>query len=253
MELDHHFTVPASIEATWSAFNDLEGVAGCFPGASLTSVDGDEFTGTCKIKLGPISLLYKGSGAFRERDESARRAVVEAKGKDRRGNGTASATLTMSLTEAARDRTDVAVHTDLAVTGKPAQFGRGVMQEVSDKLLASFVDCLASRLDGAPPAAADSAVTEPPPASPAPHSPPPEAPAPEPPPQPEPVPTTAAAPPVATPQGQPPSRTPAPGVEQLDLGGTVLPVLARHYGPHLLSAAVGAAVALLLRRALSGR
>ncbi|HET7303933.1 MAG TPA: SRPBCC family protein [Segeticoccus sp.] len=258
MELDHHFTVPASIDATWAAFNDLEGVAGCFPGASLTSVDGEEFSGTCKIKLGPISLLYKGTGTFRERDEAAHRAVVEARGKDRRGNGTASATLTMSLAQAGAESTDVDVHTELTVTGKPAQFGRGVMQEVSDKLLASFVDCLAGRLSGGEGAAAAAAAT---------------AATPEPAPQPQSATTAAAttAGPADTPQPvpatqsatpqEPPApaaaavrstRSPEPAAGELDLGSAVLPVLARHYGPYLLSALGGAVAALLLRRLSAG-
>ena len=155
MELEHNFTVPASLEETWAAFNDPERVAPCFPGATLISVNGDEFTGSAKIKLGPIALQYNGVGTYVERDEAAHRAVIEAKGKDKRGNGTANATVT------ARFRLDgegTAVHvtTDLAVTGKPAQFGRGVMQDVSDKLLGQFVACLQATL-GAPEAAQVSA------------------------------------------------------------------------------------------------
>jgi len=145
VDLKHQFTVPASIEETWTAFNDLERVAPCFPGASLTSVEGDDFKGACKVKLGPISLQYTGAGTFLVRDEEARRAVIEAKGKDKRGNGTAAATVTAQLSEA-DDGTLVEVTTDLAITGKPAQFGRGVIQDVSDKLLGQFVDCLQTRL-----------------------------------------------------------------------------------------------------------
>ena len=145
MELEHQFTVPASVEVTWAAFNDPGRVAPCFPGATLTSVDGDEFTGSAKIKLGPIALQYNGTGRYVERDESAHRAVIEAKGKDKRGNGTANATVTAQLS-ADGDSTSVHVTTDLAVTGKPAQFGRGVMQDVSDKLLGQFVTCLQSTL-----------------------------------------------------------------------------------------------------------
>jgi uncharacterized protein len=145
VELEHHFTVPASVEETWAAFNDPEVVAPCFPGATLISVDGDQFTGSAKIKLGPIALQYNGTGTYIERDEQARRAVIEAMGKDRRGNGTANATVTAQLTPNG-DGTAVHVTTDLAVTGKPAQFGRGVMQDVSDKLLLQFVACLQTRL-----------------------------------------------------------------------------------------------------------
>ena len=155
MELEHHFTVPASLAETWAAFNDPERVAPCFPGATLISVDGDEFTGSAKIKLGPIALQYNGVGTYVERDEAAHRAVIEAKGKDKRGNGTANATVTAQF-RLDGEVTAVHVTTDLAVTGKPAQFGRGVMQDVSDKLLGQFVACLQTTL-GAPEAAQVSA------------------------------------------------------------------------------------------------
>ena len=145
MELVHRFTVPASIEVTWAAFNDLEGVAPCFPGATLASVEGDDFTGSVKVKLGPIAMLYNGTGSFVERNEANHRAVIEAKGKDKRGNGTAGATVVAQLTPDGTG-TAVEVTTDLSITGKPAQFGRGVIQDVSDKLLGIFVDCIAAKL-----------------------------------------------------------------------------------------------------------
>ena len=151
MELNHRFTVAAPIDVTWAAFNDLERVAPCFPGATLTSVNGDDFSGSCKVKLGPIALQYTGSGLFVERDMTSYRAVIEAKGRDKRGNGTAGARVTAQLT-ADGDGTLVEVVTDLSVTGKPAQFGRGVMQDVSDRLLDQFVTCLQQEL------AAESAV-----------------------------------------------------------------------------------------------
>ncbi len=151
MELEHRFTVPASVEETWAAFNNPEVVAPCFPGATLISVDGDQFTGSAKIKLGPIAMQYNGTGTYVERDVQARRAVIEAMGRDKRGNGTANATVTAQLTPDG-DGTAVHVTTDLAVTGKPAQFGRGVMQDVSDKLLLAFVACLQTKL-GVPAAA----------------------------------------------------------------------------------------------------
>lgn len=148
MDLEHQFSVTAPIDTAWATMMDIEGVAECFPGATLTAADGDSFEGTVKVKLGPIAMVYKGSGAFVERDDSAHRAVIEAKGRDKRGNGTAGATVTMSMVESGSD-TSVTVVTDLNVTGKPAQFGRGVMQDVSDKLLGQFVDCLATKV-GAP-------------------------------------------------------------------------------------------------------
>ncbi|KHL18955.1 carbon monoxide dehydrogenase subunit G [Mumia flava] len=145
MELSHSFTVPAPIETTWAAFNDLESIAPCMPGATVEVTDESTFTGSIKVKLGPISLVYNGSGEYVERNESARRVVIEAKGKDKRGQGTAGATV-RAVMEPDGDGTRVEVSTDLAITGKPAQFGRGVMQDVSDKLLGQFVDCISDRL-----------------------------------------------------------------------------------------------------------
>ena len=124
MELQHQFTVPAPVGTTWDTFMDLAGVAACFPGATVTSVEGDRFEGTCKVKLGPIALLYAGSGQFVTRDDDAHRATIEATGKDKRGNGTAGAKVTIALDEAADSSTAVEVTTDLNITGKPAQFGR---------------------------------------------------------------------------------------------------------------------------------
>ncbi|GAA3626859.1 SRPBCC family protein [Microlunatus ginsengisoli] len=148
MDLTHRFSVPAPLDEAWRAFNDLEGLAPCFPGATLSSVEGDEFAGSVKVKLGPIALLYNGTGHYVQRDEDAHRVVIEARGKDKRGNGTATATVTASFAAGA-DGTDVEVVTDLAITGKPAQFGRGVISDVSDKLLAQFVACVSGRFAAA--------------------------------------------------------------------------------------------------------
>ncbi len=150
MELRHSFTVPTTPDDAWSLFMDLERVGGCFPGATVTEVTDDGFSGTVKVKLGPIQLLYTGSGSFVEKDDAARRAVIEAKGKDKRGNGTAGATVVIVL-EPDGDGTRADVTTDLAVTGKPAQFGRGVMQDVSDKLLGAFISCIETQFGAAPP------------------------------------------------------------------------------------------------------
>ena len=141
MELTHDFTVPAPIDTTWATFMDLHRVGSCFPGAVVTDASDDGFAGTVKVKLGPIALQYAGAGTFLERDDQAYRAVIEAKGKDKRGNGTAGATVTIQLAPSG-EGTRVDVTTDLSVTGKPAQFGRGVMQDVSDKLLGQFVACI---------------------------------------------------------------------------------------------------------------
>ena len=148
MDLTHRFSVPVPVDEAWAHFNDIGSVAECFPGATVTSVEGDTFQGSVKVKLGPIALVYNGSGTFVEKDEAAHRMVVDAKGKDKRGNGTAGAGVTMTMT-ANGGSTDVEVITDLSITGKPAQFGRGVMQDVSDKLLGQFVACLEQRFDGA--------------------------------------------------------------------------------------------------------
>ena len=146
MDLAHRFSVPTAVEETWAHFQDIASVAECFPGAQVSSAEGDSFSGSVKVKLGPIALVYNGSGTFVEKDDAAHRFVVDAKGKDKRGNGTAGAKVTLSMASTASGGTDVEVLTDLAVTGKPAQFGRGVMQDVSDKLLGQFVACLEQRL-----------------------------------------------------------------------------------------------------------
>jgi carbon monoxide dehydrogenase subunit G len=146
VELQHTFTVPAPIDRAWSTLLDVEGVAPCFPGASLTGVEGEEFSGTVKVKLGPVSLQYVGKGRFVERDESARRVVLEANGTDKRGNGTAGATVQARLEPDGEGVTRVVVDTDLKVTGRPAQFGRGLLQDVGGKIIEQFASCLASRM-----------------------------------------------------------------------------------------------------------
>jgi carbon monoxide dehydrogenase subunit G len=245
MELEHTFTVPVGVEQAWAEFQDIASVALCFPGATVSGVEGDTFSGSVKVKLGPIALVYNGSGTFTEKDETAHRFVVDAKGKDKRGNGTAGATVTLTMTETSAgstgstDATDVKVHTDLAVTGKPAQFGRGVMQDVSDKLLGQFVACLEQRLgEGADTASApqaQAAPTEPAPAESAPTEPTAGDAAPE---------VTAAAPAAPatpTPAVTPPAGTsgPARGSDDaLDLGRTVLPVLVKAYWKPVVVAVV---------------
>lgn len=154
MELVHSFTVPASPERTWALLTDLHQVGSCFPGATVTEATDNEFSGTVKVKLGPIAMVYSGSGAFVVRDDTGYQAVIEARGKDKRGNGTAGATVDLALTPDGAG-TKVNVKTDLSITGKPAQFGRGVMQDVSDKLLGKFVECIESNLGATPEAAED--------------------------------------------------------------------------------------------------
>ncbi|MET8994209.1 SRPBCC family protein [Amycolatopsis sp. NPDC004169] len=161
MRLDHEFTVPAPIGEVWQAVVDPERVAPCMPGATLTKVEGDRFSGTVKVKLGPISLLYKGNGEFLEKDEAAHKVTIKASGKDARGAGTAAATVTLTLTETSTG-THGAVATDLAITGKPAQFGRGLISEVGGKILDTFAGCLSGKLTpaAAPDASAAPAASE---------------------------------------------------------------------------------------------
>ena len=156
MQLEHTFSVPAPIDDVWQAVLDPERVAPCMPGATLTSVEGDSFAGTVKVKLGPISLLYKGSGEFLEKDEAARKVVIKASGKDSRGNGTAAATVALTLVSAG-EHTEGVVRTDLKITGRPAQFGRGLIAEVGGKILDAFSSCLAAKLATGPAAEPTSA------------------------------------------------------------------------------------------------
>ncbi|WP_035855566.1 SRPBCC family protein [Cryptosporangium arvum] len=270
MDLTHHFHVPAGIDEAWAHFQNVSEVATCFPGAQVTSVDGDEFTGSCKVKLGPIALVYNGSGSFSQRDESKHTLVVEAKGRDKRGNGTASATATLRMAEAEGGGTDVEVVTDLAITGKPAQFGRGLIQDVSDKLLGQFVECLGRQLGpeaDEPPEPAASPVS----GSSAPSAP--AGAAPDGPVSDGPVSAgggSAAAAPAAAPAAAAPAAAPAapaaaasqsparavrpapPQPEALDLGATVLPVLARAYWKPALAVVVALAVLFRLLRRRSG-
>jgi carbon monoxide dehydrogenase subunit G len=223
---------------TWKTFEDIESVAGCFPGATVTEIDGDDFKGSCKVKLGPIAMVYSGTGTFLEKDEAARKFVIDAKGKDKRGNGTAGAKVTATFAEEGSDSTRVDVVTDLAITGKPAQFGRGVIEDVSNKLLDQFVACLKNKVGAPPPA-------QPEPEAPAAAA---ETPAP------------AASTPTATPASPP---TPSPSVSSsrpsssastssddnaLDLGATVIPILARTYGPQAAIALVALLIGWLIGR-----
>jgi carbon monoxide dehydrogenase subunit G len=145
VQLENSFTVPVPIDEAWRVLLDIERIAPCMPGAALDTVDGDDFTGRVKVKLGPINLTYQGKASFIEKDEAAHKAVIDARGKDQRGNGTAAAVVTAKLAaEGAITRVDVL--TDLNITGRPAQFGRGVMTDVGNKLLGQFADKLAAQL-----------------------------------------------------------------------------------------------------------
>src|SRR5205807_1897469 len=143
MELTNEFTVGVPVERAWQVLTDVEGIAPCMPGAELQEVAGDEYRGIVKVKVGPITAQYKGAARFVELDERGRRAVLRAEGRDTRGQGNANATITATLVPD-DDGTRVSVLTDLAVTGRVAQFGRGVLADVSAKLLGQFVNCLES-------------------------------------------------------------------------------------------------------------
>jgi carbon monoxide dehydrogenase subunit G len=160
MKIDNEFTVSVPIERAWEVLTDLEGIAPCLPGAQLTGVDGDVFSGKVRIKVGPVISDYSGTARFVEKDDDNHHAVIDAKGKDSRGAGNANAMIDARL-KADGDHTIVTVSTDLNISGKVAQFGSGMIKEVSTKLLGQFVDNLeAMLLVPAGTVAAESAATE---------------------------------------------------------------------------------------------
>jgi carbon monoxide dehydrogenase subunit G len=165
VELTNEFTVGVPTEQAWALLTDVERIAPCMPGAELQEVEGDEYRGVVKVKVGPITAQYKGRASFVERDVPGLRAVLKAEGRETRGQGNASATISASL-HPDPGGTRVAIVTDLAVTGRVAQFGRGVLADVSTKLLGQFVDCLETTVLGrveasAEPASAAAAASEP--------------------------------------------------------------------------------------------
>ncbi len=159
MKLENEFTVPAPIGQAWDVLLDLERVAPCLPGAALEGSEGAVHNGTMTVKIGPITARYKGTVEIEEADEQARRAVMRAKARDARG-GTAAATITSTMQEVA-DGTRVQVETEMRITGPAAQFGRGVMQDVSAKMMGRFADCLAEQMSGGPAPAAEPTATTP--------------------------------------------------------------------------------------------
>jgi carbon monoxide dehydrogenase subunit G len=145
IELDNSFTVPVPPEKAWDVLLDVERIAPCMPGASVTSIsdDGNEVEGQVKVKLGPLSLAYKGTAKFTDKDQANHKIAIEATGKETRGAGTASANVQATLQPGdAAGSTLVAIHTSLNVTGRPAQFGRSLLPEVSGKLIAQFASNL---------------------------------------------------------------------------------------------------------------
>lgn len=151
MELQNDFTVNVAVDKAWALLTDLEQIAPCMPGAKLEGVEGDTYLGLVKVKVGPITMSYKGTASFVERDDEKYYAVLRAEGRDTRGQGNAAAMI-MAQLEPDGDRTKVSVVTDLNITGKVAQFGRGALADVSTKLLGQFVERLEADLLGDKPA-----------------------------------------------------------------------------------------------------
>ncbi len=147
MKLENEFTVDAPVDEAWETMIDLERVTPCLPGAALTEQEGDEYRGKMTVRLGPVKQEYNGTVKFEETDEENHRAVLKADGKDQRGQGTASATITSTMSEK-NGGTKVHVETDMQLTGKAAQFGRGVQEDVATKLLTQFADCLEKEILG---------------------------------------------------------------------------------------------------------
>jgi len=150
MDLNHQFTVNVPIAEAWVILTDLERIAPCLPGAQLTEVEGDTYRGQVKIKVGPILAQFKGQASFVSRDDVAHKATLKGEGRDTTGKGNASALITAELTSVSPTSTTCTVHTDLTISGKVAQFGRGALADVSDKLLAQFSENLNQLITGAP-------------------------------------------------------------------------------------------------------
>ena len=159
MDLNHEFTVNVPVAEAWAILTDLERIAPCLPGAQLTEVEGDTYRGQVKIKVGPILAQFKGQASFVSRDDVAHKASLKGEGRDTTGKGNASAIITAELTSVTPTSTKCTVHTDLSISGKVAQFGRGALADVSDKLLAQFSENL-NQLISAAPAPSASVITK---------------------------------------------------------------------------------------------
>jgi len=159
VELNNEFRVAVPAAKTWDVLTDVERVAPCLPGATLLSVNGDEFTGAVKVKVGPITVSYNGNAAFLEKDAAAQRVVLKANGKETRGNGNAAAVVTAQLKDEG-DATSVVITTDLIISGKAAQFGRGVLGDVAGNLIAQFARALEADILGGAPSATTAPTAE---------------------------------------------------------------------------------------------
>ena len=219
MELNHEFNVNVPAEQAWSVLTNVEMIAPCLPGAQLQEVEGDTYRGVVKIKVGPIVAQFKGQAVFAERDDVNKKAVLKAEGRDTGGKGNANATITAQLTQISDSVTKVNVDTDLAITGKVAQFGRGALADVSDKLLAQFAASLNDLLESQP--AAESA--------PAPVSQ-----------------TETAAPETAVEQPAEVRKIDAPEAKPIDLIGTAGGTMAKMAAPIVIGVAVIVVLALLI-------
>ncbi len=160
--LNHTFTVPVPVDDAWRILTDVERIAPCLPGAQLQEIEGDVYRGVVKVKVGPIQAQFKGQASFVERDDAGHRAVLKGEGRDTGGKGNASALITATMTSLSATETTCNVTTDLTITGKVAQFGRGAMKDISDKLLAQFVENLNTLIAEQPatPATAETPATE---------------------------------------------------------------------------------------------
>ncbi|WP_406089652.1 SRPBCC family protein [Streptomyces sp. NBC_01013] len=214
MQLDHSFTVPARLDDAWGLFQDLDRVAPCMPGAVLDTLDGDCFTGRVKVKVGAVQMSYRGEGTV-TRDESARSMLLDLSGSETRGAGTAAATVTATLS-ATPAGTVVRVRTDLDITGRPAQFGRGIMAEVGDRIVQQFATRLEELLREAGPVA-----------------------------------SAASAASTSGPAGTLRGRL-APEPEAIDLGAAALPVLLRKAAAPTAAVLVAVVVIRMLRRRSRG-
>ena len=150
MDLNHEFAVNVPIDQAWQILTDLERIAPCLPGAQLTEIEGDTYRGQVKIKVGPILAQFKGQASFVSRDDNAHKATLKGEGRDTTGKGNASAMITAELTSITPTSTKCTVHTDLSISGKVAQFGRGALADVSDKLLAQFSENLNQLIAASP-------------------------------------------------------------------------------------------------------
>jgi uncharacterized protein len=229
MKIDNEFTVSVPVDRAWDVLTDLEGVSLCLPGARLTGVEGEVYKGEVRVKVGPVVAEYSGTAQFLEKDGVSHRALIDAKGRDSRGAGNASALITLQLRPDG-DRTVVSVDTDMKISGKIAQLGGGMIKDVSQKLLGQFVDCLEAKF-AAPAPTETPAVTTPS-----------EAPA-------EAAPAATPAAPATTPAAAPPAApaaTSAVSAEPLDLVALAGGAMARRLVPALVVLAIVVAVVVYL-------